>query len=203
MQAVPPMDADGAASPVTPGLVSTPFATALCSVLDAYPPLLEHVAPYIRKGGKPVFTLFVGGQWRSLALSELVPVVHGSTLFARCANPAVTWPSLLEKAFARLYGSYSALSTVTLADALAMCTSGITQHVSLLDVQPGDPRKTFFDSIRRVIKRGGVGVASIAAPSPTVTGCSTDKGLAIGHGYIITATHIIFGLPMLRLYNPW
>ena len=45
-----------------------------------------------------------------------------SLVFASCGNPDVFWPSIVEKAYAKLHGSYSILQGGSVADALVDLT---------------------------------------------------------------------------------
>jgi hypothetical protein len=47
-----------------------------------------------------------------------------SLVFASCGDPNVFWPGIVEKAYAKLHGSYSSLQGGSVADALVDLTGG-------------------------------------------------------------------------------
>ena len=56
-----------------------------------------------------------------------------SLVFASCGDPNVFWPGIVEKAYAKLHGSYSILQGGSVADALVDLTGNatalVTRHV--------------------------------------------------------------------------
>jgi hypothetical protein len=50
-----------------------------------------------------------------------------------CCSSQELWPSLIEKAYARLHGGYAAIATGSVADALVDLTGGVVSKISLSD----------------------------------------------------------------------
>lgn len=47
------------------------------------------------------------GLWRSILVDDYFPVVAGVPTFAHSSDPCELWPAILEKAFAKMHGSYA------------------------------------------------------------------------------------------------
>ncbi len=46
------------------------------------------------------------GHWQSVYIDDRLPQKNGSYVYARCSDPKEFWVALLEKAVAKLHGSY-------------------------------------------------------------------------------------------------
>jgi hypothetical protein len=57
------------------------------------------------------FKFYKNGQWRVVSVDDFVPVRGSQLVFARCGDPTEVWVPLLEKAFAKLNGSYAAIES--------------------------------------------------------------------------------------------
>ncbi|KPI82880.1 putative calpain-like cysteine peptidase putative cysteine peptidase Clan CA family C2 [Leptomonas seymouri] len=51
------------------------------------------------------------GLWRSIVVDDYFPVVAGVPTFAHSDDPCELWPAVLEKAFAKLHGSYAMIQS--------------------------------------------------------------------------------------------
>nr|CAD7423194.1 unnamed protein product [Timema monikensis] len=77
------------------------------------------------------FRLWWCGEWVEVLVDDRLPTVHGRLAFLQAHSSEQFWPGLLEKAYAKLHGSYEALKYGTLLDGLADLTGGITESVSI------------------------------------------------------------------------
>lgn len=51
------------------------------------------------------------GLWRSIVVDDYFPVVAGVPTFAHSSDPCELWPAILEKAFAKMHGSYAMIQS--------------------------------------------------------------------------------------------
>lgn len=65
------------------------------------------------------------GSWRTILVDDFVPVdPKGGVAFSRNRDPSAIWVPVLQKAYAKIYGSYDALCGGNIAEALTDITAG-------------------------------------------------------------------------------
>ncbi|XP_074844508.1 calpain-13 [Carettochelys insculpta] len=141
------------------------------------------------------------GDWVDVVIDDRLPFLNGRYLSVQPRSRNEFWPSLLEKAYAKLRSSYQNLHWGYLSDALVDLTGGI--QVQFLLQQPS------FDLQE---------MAKAAAKSQCLMGCTTvggqspgnielKNGLVKGHAYTVTgATEIPYrngSEDIIRVWNPW
>ncbi|XP_034254339.1 calpain-C isoform X2 [Thrips palmi] len=77
------------------------------------------------------FRLWWCGEWVEVLVDDRLPTVNGRLAFLQAQHSDQFWAGLLEKAYAKLHGSYEALKYGTLLDGLADLTGGITESISI------------------------------------------------------------------------
>ncbi|KAG8267803.1 hypothetical protein J6590_041717 [Homalodisca vitripennis] len=71
------------------------------------------------------------GVWTDVVVDDLLPTVDNVLLTTQAGAPNEFWAALLEKAYAKLHGSYDALREGHLCDALVDFTGGVSEVVDL------------------------------------------------------------------------
>ena len=95
------------------------------------------------------------------------------------------WSALLEKAYAKLHGSYEALIGGTTCEALEDFTGGVTEEFKLADA-PGN----LFQIIEKGFERNSM-MGCYIKPDPDVNEAETPQGLFRGHAYSITKAQMV------------
>ncbi|XP_009331962.1 PREDICTED: calpain-13 [Pygoscelis adeliae] len=145
------------------------------------------------------FRFWQYGDWVDVVIDDQLPFLNGRYLSVHPRTSNEFWPSLLEKAYAKLRGSYQNLHGGYLSDALVDLTGGVQVQFSLKDPPP---------DLEEILKA--------ANKSKCLMGCSTSgqsgnielrNGIVQGHAYTVTGVakvryrngwkHII------RIWNPW
>ncbi|KAL1117337.1 hypothetical protein AAG570_004663, partial [Ranatra chinensis] len=77
------------------------------------------------------FRVWWCGEWLEVTVDDRLPTVNGRLAFLQSTHTDQFWAPLLEKAYAKLHGSYEALKYGTMMDGLCDLTGGITETISL------------------------------------------------------------------------
>ncbi|KAM9241018.1 calpain-13-like [Leptosomus discolor] len=146
------------------------------------------------------FRFWQYGDWVDVVIDDQLPFLNGRYLSVHPRTSNEFWPSLLEKAYAKLRGSYQNLHGGYLSDSLVDLTGGVQVQFSLKNPPP---------DLEEILKA--------AEKSQCLMGCSTSgqlrrnielrDGIVQGHAYTVTGSvkirykngwkHII------RIWNPW
>ncbi|XP_075302094.1 calpain-13 [Opisthocomus hoazin] len=146
------------------------------------------------------FRFWQYGDWVDVVIDDRLPFLNGRYLSVHPRTSNEFWPSLLEKAYAKLRGSYQNLHGGYLSDALVDLTGGVQVQFSLKDPPP------YLEEILKA-----------ADTSQCLMGCSTSgqlrrnielrNGIVQGHAYTVTgAVKICYKngwKHIIRIWNPW
>ncbi|CAK1554695.1 unnamed protein product [Leptosia nina] len=129
---------------VVTGTLGDKWLLSCFGLLHMYKGLFFRVIPGDQKldsnyAGIFRFRIWWCGQWVEVLVDDRLPTVHGKLAFMHCSHSEQLWPALLEKAYAKMHGSYEALKYGNLHDGLADLTGGITETMTVSEV--GDPSK--------------------------------------------------------------
>ncbi|XP_028177174.1 calpain-C-like [Ostrinia furnacalis] len=117
---------------VVPGKLGDKWLVSCLGVLYLSKGLFYRVVPADQRMDTPYagvfrFRLWWCGQWLEVLVDDRLPTVNGKLAFLQTSHTGQLWPALLEKAYAKLHGSYEALKYGSLLDGLADLTGGITE----------------------------------------------------------------------------
>ncbi|KAJ5316813.1 hypothetical protein N7508_001321 [Penicillium antarcticum] len=125
--------------------------------------------------------------------------------FAQCVDENETWLPLLEKAFAKAHGDYSAIEGGFVGEAIEDLTGGVTSEVLSSNILNKD--RFWTEELMKVndefLFGCGTGMFSNWL-DPKYRGPPRDrKGISENHSYSIMEAREIDGHRLLRLRNPW
>jgi hypothetical protein len=110
------------------------------------------------------------------------------------------WALLLEKAFAKLHGSYAAIEGGWMCEGFMDLSGGLGETHAIADVKADWDNGTFFDKLKGWLDNGyllGCGSTS---------GSDTHKSAAnivLGHAYSILRVAEHGSIKLMQLRNPW
>ena len=124
------------------------------------------LGPLIKPGVDPrecinkgflTFLLYKFGEWVEVSVDTLIPCNEESMpIFAHGKDPSELWVPLLEKAYAKLHGSYEALDGGSVSAALVDLTGGVGESIDMTDedvrFEIGDG--TFWKRLKRYNSKG-------------------------------------------------
>nr|XP_008124128.1 PREDICTED: calpain-13 isoform X1 [Anolis carolinensis] len=147
------------------------------------------------------FRFWQFGDWVDVVIDDRLPFLDDNFLFVHPRSKNEFWPPLLEKAYAKLRGSYTNLDQGYLTEALVDFTGGVEMPFNLKN-----PPDSLFEMLKT------------AAESGCLMGCTTPKGKFPGniqlengivqlHAYtVIWATEVPYmdgKERLVRLWNPY
>lgn len=151
------------------------------------------------------FRFWQYGRWVDVVIDDRLPTCRGELVYLHSAESNEFWSALLEKAYAKLHGSYEALKGGTSCEAMEDFTGGVTEMYQMDQTPPN-----LFNILLKAFERNSLLGCSIE-PDPNIIEAETPQGLIRGHAYSITRVKHVeiqtpnqYGtIPLLRLRNPW
>uniref|UniRef100_A0A3P8SRE4 Calpain 10 n=1 Tax=Amphiprion percula TaxID=161767 RepID=A0A3P8SRE4_AMPPE len=135
------------------GLLGDCWFLCACTFLLKNKQLLNKVFPPdqpqwgdCRYKGSFQFRFWQQGHWTDVAIDDRLPCINSALCFSRCHSPTAFWVALLEKAYAKLHGSYEQLWAGQVSEALVDLTGGLAEHWSLGESGSEEDRQTEQDS---------------------------------------------------------
>ncbi|XP_072297473.1 calpain-10 [Eucyclogobius newberryi] len=160
------------------------------------------------------FCFWQYGQWKDVIIDDLLPCTDSKLCFSRCLSPTAFWVALLEKAYAKLHGSYERLWAGQVSEALVDLTGGLAEHWSLgsFETEGDDDKQQDTDRVRR---RPGRNLVKMVKDN-CILSCSTNSRPAVEEASELGQYHALNVLEwlevstmsghkvhLLRIRNPW
>ncbi|KAL7987418.1 hypothetical protein Chor_006337 [Crotalus horridus] len=187
------------------GLIENCWFLAAVEALTFHEDILLNVVPQNQSfetkkyAGIFHFKFWHFGEWVDIVVDDRLPVNEaGQLVFLSSVYKNLFWGSLLEKAYAKLCGSYEDLQIGQVSEALVDFTGGVNITIKLAEAPPD-----LWDILTR------------ATYSRSLMGCQTDagptkvlaNGLVAGHAYAVTGIRKVTCKHgpenLVRLRNPW
>lgn len=157
-------------------------------------------------GGIFHFRFWQFGNWTDVVIDDRLPTVNGRLVFLHSPTGNEFWSALLEKAYAKLMGSYEALKGGSQCEAMEDFTGGVTELIDLGANQPAN----LFEIMLKANQRSSLMGCSIDA-NPNVVEARLANGLIMGHAYSVTDVKMVDitvsgksgKVPLVRVRNPW
>ncbi|KAK3570892.1 hypothetical protein QTP86_029366 [Hemibagrus guttatus] len=190
------------------GQLGNCWLLAALSCLTMHPTLFEKVVP----SGQTMDASYAGifrfrfwqyGEWVEVVVDDRLPMRGGRLLFSYSRTKNEFWSALVEKAYAKLIGSYSSLKGGNISEGMEDFTGGIAYTRPVSSRTP----PVLWRTLTAALSRGSLLSCFIQAKSVKEIGSVTPEGLVRGHAYAITSTDKVYKkteeVLLVRLRNPW
>ncbi|KAM9316883.1 calpain-13-like [Gastrophryne carolinensis] len=182
----------------------------LCAIgsITLKPGLLRNIIPGNQDYGANYagifhFRLWHLGEWVDIVIDDLLPFLNGKYLSVRPSCGNEFWPCLLEKAYAKLLGSYQNLHWGDPAEAFVNLTGGLTMSFDLKNSQI--PLKDLWNMVSSAGQ--DILMACVYNQQKLSENVFLNNGLVERHAYCITdvaKVQIRNGfVKLIRIWNPW
>ncbi|XP_078726850.1 calpain-8-like [Lampetra fluviatilis] len=181
---------------------------AALSSLTMYRRLFAHVVPEGQHFGASYcgifrFRFWQYGRWVEVVVDDRLPTQHGKLVYASSSARHEFWSALLEKAYAKVNGSYAGLRTGKIVEAMEDFTGGLGESHP---VSPGDSTR-LWSAVRSALAAKALVACFLKSKDPAQVGRVNSEGLVMGHAYAVLGVDSVTvngsRVRLLRLRNPW
>lgn len=145
------------------------------------------------------FQFWQYGAWVDVIVDDLLPTYRGKLVYLHSAEKNEFWSALLEKAYAKLNGSYEALRGGSASEAMEDFTGGVTELIELKSPPVG-----LYKTMNKSLQKGALMGCAIETQNPSQREVKLGNGLLMGHAYSITGLEELdSGTRLVRIRNPW
>ncbi|XP_040206651.1 calpain-9 [Rana temporaria] len=148
------------------------------------------------------FQFWQHNEWVDIVIDDRLPTFRNRLVFLHSADLNEFWSALIEKAYAKLNGSYEALKGGSTIEAMEDFTGGVSEMYE----NKSSP-SNYFEIMDKALKRGSMLGCSIDITSSAETEAKTPQGLVKGHAYSITGLDVVNfrgqNVQLIRVRNPW
>uniref|UniRef100_A0A673H859 Calpain 2 n=1 Tax=Sinocyclocheilus rhinocerous TaxID=307959 RepID=A0A673H859_9TELE len=136
------------------------------------------------------------GEWVDVVIDDRLPTRDGKLLFVHSAEGSEFWSALLEKAYAKLNGSYEALTGGRATEGFEDFTGGIAESYELSKASPH-----LFKLMQKALTLRSLMACSISVKT------KTSLKLVKRHAYSVTGAKEVHSygclVQLVRIRNPW
>ncbi|GAB1293798.1 Calpain-9 [Apodemus speciosus] len=148
------------------------------------------------------FQFWQHSEWLDVVIDDRLPTFRNRLVFLHSVDHNEFWSALLEKAYAKLNGSYEALKGGSAMEAMEDFTGGVAENFQIREA-PED----FYEILEKALKRGSLLGCSIDTLNVSESEARTPFGLIKGHAYTVTGLDQVNfhgqRIKLIRVRNPW
>ncbi|XP_065878809.1 calpain-type cysteine protease DEK1 [Euphorbia lathyris] len=161
------------------------------------------ITPEYNEEGIYTVRFCIQGEWVPVVVDDWIPCESaGKPAFATSRKSNELWVSILEKAYAKLHGSYEALEGGLVQDALVDLTGGAGEEIDMRSAQAQIDLASgrLWSQILRFKQEGFL----LGAGSPSGSDVHiSSSGIVQGHAYSLLQVREVDGHKLVQIRNPW
>ncbi|KAK9692429.1 hypothetical protein RND81_09G263800 [Saponaria officinalis] len=161
------------------------------------------ITPDYNEEGIYTIRFCIQGEWVPVIVDDWLPCeAPGKPAFATSRKGNELWVSVLEKAYAKLHGSYEALEGGLVQDALVDLTGGAGEEIDMRSAQAQIDLASgrLWSQLLRFKQEGFL----LGAGSPSGSDVHVSaSGIVQGHAYSILQVREIDSHKLVQIRNPW
>ncbi|CAA2992303.1 calpain-type cysteine protease DEK1 [Olea europaea subsp. europaea] len=161
------------------------------------------ITPQYNEEGIYTVRFCIQGEWVPVVVDDWIPCESpGKPAFATSRKGNELWVSVLEKAYAKLHGSYEALEGGLVQDALVDLTGGAGEEIDIRSAQAQIDLASgrLWSQLLRFKQEGFL----LGAGSPSGSDVHvSSSGIVQGHAYSILQVREVDGNKLVQIRNPW
>lgn len=161
------------------------------------------ITPEYNEEGIYTVRFCIQGEWVPVVVDDWIPCESpGKPAFATSRKGNELWVSLLEKAYAKLHGSYEALEGGLVQDALVDLTGGAGEEIDMRSAQAQIDLASgrLWSQLLRFKQEGFL----LGAGSPSGSDVHvSSSGIVQGHAYSLLQVREVDGHKLVQVRNPW
>jgi len=152
-----------------------------------------------------VIRLFQYGVFRDIAVDDYVPMMSwGVPAYASSsAGDKEAWVSMLEKAYAKMYGSFNNLSGGHVNVGCVDMTGGTGDMLNLEEQAEAINDGSLWARLKGLMVDGHLLGAGSHSGDDTPESAEKNRGIVSGHAYSVLRVEEIDGLRLMQCRNPW
>eukprot|EP00250_Pteridium_aquilinum_P020316 c24782_g3_i2 orf=517-6945(-) len=161
------------------------------------------ITPSYNEEGIYTVRFCIQGEWVPVVVDDWIPCeARGKPAFATSRRCNELWVSILEKAYAKVHGSYEALEGGFVHDALVDLTGGAGEEIDMSSAQAQiDLASGRLWSQLLSFKQQGF---LLGAGSPSGSDAHvSSSGIVQGHAYSVLQVREVDGHKLIQVRNPW
>lgn len=161
------------------------------------------ITPQYNEEGVYTVRFCIQGEWVPVVVDDWIPCEsRGRPAFATSKKGNELWVSILEKAYAKLHGSYEALEGGLVQDALVDLTGGAGEEIDMRSSQAHFDLASgrLWSQLLRFKQEGFL----LGAGSPSGSDVHvSSSGIVQGHAYSLLQVREVDGHKLVQIRNPW
>uniref|UniRef100_A0A4W6FN14 Calpain catalytic domain-containing protein n=2 Tax=Lates calcarifer TaxID=8187 RepID=A0A4W6FN14_LATCA len=147
------------------------------------------------------------GQWVDVVIDDHLPTLNNQLLSVHCNGGNEFWVPLLEKAYAKVCGSYADMSAGLPSEACKDFTGGVAMMFQLREVHSAGHDVKLWNQLTNATECNSLICCGTAQKGDKLVNTVAHTGLVDAHAYSITGvtevTYYGSKVRLVRIMNPW